>query len=144
VTAVAIALAAALASTVWLVAWLTYRVVATSERDGDSRVAQVATEAVAERTAFELDVTLKALAAANKRADALEEIISDELNAMSPNADLTRIDVRSRLVRLASKWREAAAARNSLPAQPDPAVPEDGTASGSGPTVVSPDGLPDV
>jgi hypothetical protein len=124
VTAVAVVvLATTLLSAVGVIAWLAFRVVKAAEQEADARVGQVATEAESERTAYELDVTQKALTAANKRADALEEIIADEINDENPNPDLARTDVRTRLLRIAGKWREAAATRSPLPAESEPAVP---------------------
>lgn len=125
-----------------LIAWLVHGRMADKDQAADARVGQVATEAESERTAYELDVTQKALAAANKRCDALEEIIADEING-NPNADLGRTDVRGRLLRIAGRWREAASARSPLPATAGEGVPPSGATEGASaaalPGAVAPD-----
>ncbi len=142
-TIVAIVLAAAVASALALIAWLVYRVVAASEQSADARVAQVATEAATERAGYELEVTQKALIAAGKRADALEEVIVDEINSTA-NPDLASTDVRSRLLQIAGKWREAAAARDPLPPEFDGPMPEAPANPGPDPADVRPVDAPDL
>lgn len=131
----AIILAVTLASSLGVVAWLVYGVIRDAHKEGDSRVAQVATEAEQERTAYELAVTQKALQAANIRADALEEELSNAIQQSNLGAGLAPSDVPGRVLRLVGKWREAAATRGPLPAEPDPAVPVEGAAGPSGPVV---------
>lgn len=126
-TAVAVTLAIAVASALALIAWLVYRAVGASDSEADARVAQVATEAELERARYETEVTSKALAAANARANALERVIADDLNT-APNPDLARDDVRGRVLRLAQAWRTD----DPLPASGDAAVPDDPAPGPSG------------
>ncbi len=133
-TAVAFALAVTLAAALGIIVWLVHGRVQDAANDGDIRVAQVSTEAEAERLAFQLDVTEKALVAANKRAEALEGIIADELND-PPNADLPAADWRGRLLRLAQSWRGAADARSPLRADTGEGVSQPTSAEEAGPVV---------
>jgi hypothetical protein len=117
-------------------AWLTYGRIKDAESKADSRVAQVATEAHQERTAYELEVTQKALTAANMRAATLEEELKHALEQPSLADGLDAHDVAGRVLRLVGKWGEAAAARSPLPAEPDSeAVPDEPAAEASGPVV---------
>ncbi len=148
VTAAVITLAIALALAVGEIVVLAL----TSRSDTKSLSAAFANERVdhantrteLERKKFELEVTQKALAAANQRATALEEVLQDEINS-SPNPDLARTDVRSRVLRLARKWSEAATTRSPLPADAGKAVPDESTAHTADTAVVhaehDPDGL---
>lgn len=122
-----IVLAIALAGMAGVVVALVYGRVAAADQIASARVAQVMTEAESERTHFELETTKGVLASVEARASALEEIIADEINSM-PNADLGRTDVRNRLLRTAQAWRSADA--NRLPAQPNPALPDNGAPTG--------------
>jgi hypothetical protein len=141
VTLVAVILATTLASALGCIVWLVYGRLRDAERHADARVAQVQVEADLERRAYELDVTQKALVAANRRAEALEDIIADEINAGS---GLSPGDVRGRLLRLARGWRDAATARSPLPPAADEPVPEAEPADGAGPAFVPAVGAPDV
>jgi hypothetical protein len=79
-----------------------------------------------ERTKYELDVVTKALAAANIRARALEEELTHALEQSRLGTGLSPADVDSRLLRLADRWREAAATRDPISArsvEPVPAEP---------------------
>lgn len=111
------------------------------DHEADARIAQVATEAELEREKYEHDQTKRALSAADARADALEEVLSDAINA-TPNADLDRADVQSRVLRIAQRWAAADAA-SRLPAAAVEAVPADAAAEASVPDMRNPDG-PDV
>lgn len=127
-----------------LLAWLTYGRIEDTKALATERVSHEKTVGQLERRSFELEVTQKALVAANKRAEALEEVLQDEVDS-APNPDLARADVRGRVLRIARKWAEAAATRSPLPAKPDEAVPDEGStaaADAAGVRVVDdPDGL---
>jgi hypothetical protein len=97
--------------------------IAASTKAGDERALRMDANAKQERTAFELEQTKQALAAESKRADALEEVLRDEVNE-SPNPDLARTDVRGRLLRVARSWGEANRPGGSVPADPAKAVPD--------------------
>lgn len=122
-----------------LIGWLVRGRINDAESKADSRVAQVATEAHQERTAYELEVTQKALTAANMRAATLEEELKHALEQPSLADGLDAHDVAGRVLRLVGKWGEAAAARSPLPALEDPNLPDEPAAEASGP-VVHPDG----
>lgn len=112
--------------------WLLRGRVSDKDKAAADRIKLTVTEAESERTAFELDVTKKALAATERRAVALEELLAEEMNA-NPNADLAGHDVRSRLLRNAQAWRAA----DSLRAESADIVhSESGTPTGAGAAVV--------
>jgi hypothetical protein len=110
------ALVAIVGTLLAFVGWLVHRALSAADQEGDSRVAVTQLEADVERMAFELEGTRQTLAAERKRADVLEQIIADEVNAPT-GAVLAASDVRSRLLQQAKRWREAAA-----PAAPAPEV----------------------
>jgi hypothetical protein len=86
--------------------WLTAGRIGDREKLADARIAQVETEGHVDRLTFELEVTRKALAAANARATALEGVIADDINA--PVADgLGPADVRGRLLQITKAWADA-------------------------------------
>ena len=127
-----------------LLAWLTYGRIDDTKALATERVSHEKTVGQLERRSFELEVTQKALVAANKRAEALEEVLQDEVDS-SPNPDLSRTDIRNRVLRIARKWAEAAATRSPLPANPDEAVSDKGATAAASPAGVrvvdDPDGL---
>ena len=131
--ALAVILGSSLMTALGLIAWLVVRIVRAAGKEADARVGQVATEAESERTAYELDVTKRALEAANIRARTLEEELTDALDQPSLADGLDAADVAGRVRRLAERWREAAAARNPLPASPEPAVSEQPAATRANP-----------
>jgi hypothetical protein len=126
-TAVAVALAGIVAVQLGLLVWLVVRALTSSDQQGDTRVAVTQLEADVERMAFDLEATRGTLSAERKRADALEEIIADEVNA-PPGLPLDARGVRDRLLRTAQRWREAAAATG---ASAEGAVPADGASTGT-------------
>jgi hypothetical protein len=144
VVTLALAIAGALAAIVSLALGRVSDTKSLSKQFTDERVEHANTRTKLERRDYELDVTQKALVAANKRAAALEEVLNDEVNR-SPNPDLARDDVRSRILRIARQWSEAADARNPLPAATSGAVPEGTAADAAEPAGVhaehDPDGL---
>lgn len=85
-----------------------------------------------ERTKYELEVTRKALAAANIRAQTLGEELSSALEQSHLGDGLVAGDVPGRLSRIAERWAEAAAARDPLPASEVRAVPAGNDAPASG------------
>jgi hypothetical protein len=135
VTVAVVVLALVLASSLGLNGWLTYRTISGAEQRADARVAQVETEAIGERTAYELEVTQKALAAANLRAATLEEELAHAFEQSDLGAGLAASDARGRVLRLVGKWGEAARTRSPLPAEPDDAVPDEPAADASGPVL---------
>lgn len=131
----AVILALALTASLGLNGWLVYGRVDDAHHEGDARVAQVATEAEQERTAFELDVTKKALTAANMRASALEEELKHALEQPRLGAGLAASDASGRVLRIVGKWGEAAAARSPLASGPDEALSVESATDASGPVV---------
>ena len=119
--------------------WLTYRTVRGADEKADARVAQVVTEGHEERKAFELEVTQKALAAANLRAATLEEELAHAFEQSKLGAGLAPADVGGRVLRLVGKWGEAARTRSPLPAEPDEGVPDEPAAGETGPVVSTDD-----
>ena len=135
--AVAIVLATTLAGALGLLAWLVRGRVVAADQLADARVGQVATEAELERSGFELDIVKKALAASQKRADALERVIADEINDSESGLPLDRNGVRQRIVQIARQWAEADRAR-ALPARSEPGellAPAVSSAGSPGPVV---------
>jgi hypothetical protein len=129
VTVLAVALAGIVAVQLGVMAWLFHRALSDSDQQADTRVAVTQLEADVERLMFEIEGTRNTLAAERKRADVLEEIIADEINAPS-DPPLSPSDVRSRLLRQARQWREASAkavarASAGMPEEP----PADGAAT---------------
>lgn len=104
--ALAVGLAVTLAGCVALIAWLTYRVVSAADAFAKVRVAQAETEAHLEQSQFEASALRTALANAERRADALEGVLADEVNN-APDPNLARGDVRGRLLRIAQQWGRA-------------------------------------
>lgn len=125
---------AVIAGMLGLCAWCVYGRVQASERERASDARAITAEANLERAQFELDVTGKALKAANARADVLEQVLSEEVNA-SPHPDLAHNDVRQRMLRITSAW--TGADKDRLPTPANPTVPEAPAADPPGP-VVSP------
>lgn len=121
--ALAVALVGVVVVQLGLLAWLFHRALGDSDQQADTRVAVTQLEADVERLMFELDQTRNTLSAERKRADALEEIITDEINGAS-GSPLQPGDVRSRLLRAAQQWREANAVGSAtvggLPAEATP------------------------
>ncbi len=76
-----------------------------------------------ERTKYELDVTGKALAAANIRARALEEELTHALERSRLGSGLSPADVDGRLLRLVDRWAQDAATRDSVSARRSDPVP---------------------
>lgn len=131
-TVAVVILAVTVASSLGVIVWLVHGRVSSVEDEAQAHVERAEVETHLERTMFELDVTKKAVDAANKRAAALQEVLADEL-ARAPNPDLARADVAGRVQRLFEKWAGADAARDgALPAEPAKAVPLDGAAEPAG------------
>lgn len=139
VIALAVALAGAMAAIVSLAFGRVKDAKTSAKAYTDERVDHANTRTELERRKFELEVTQKALVAANTRAAALEEVIADDVES-APNPDLKRADVRSRVLRIARRWAEAAAARSPLPAVGAEAVPVPAPADATDATGVLPDG----
>lgn len=89
--------------------WLFKRAANAGDAAADARVSQVQTQAHLERAQFEADALRTALANSERRADALEGVIADEV-ARDPNPDLARNDVRGRLLRFSQATRPSAGA----------------------------------
>lgn len=131
----AIAFGAGNLGLVGVIVWLVYGRVGAADVAADARVAQVDTEGHLERAQFELEHVKQALAATEKRADALESIIADEINA-HPNPDLARDDVSGRVQRIAAAWGTADRERRAdsdgtgtLPQEATTAAPRPSTVS---------------
>jgi hypothetical protein len=128
VTVAVVILAITVASSLGVIVWLVHGRVSSVEDEAQAHVERAEVETHLERTMFELDVTKKALDAANKRAAALQEVLSHELER-APNPDLARADVAGRVQRIFERWQAADAARDgALPAEPGKPVPVDGPA----------------
>lgn len=85
------------------VIWSVHGWVAAERHAASVREAQAHAEAEHTRITYELEVTTKALAAANARAKALEEVLADDVNApVAP--DLSSRDWRGRLLRITQAW----------------------------------------
>ncbi len=87
-----------------LAAWLVYGRVADVRALGDERQDHVATHARLERRDFEVMTLKLQLATETRRADVFEEALANAEKG-SPNADLSKGDVRSRILRAASRAR---------------------------------------
>lgn len=121
-TVVAVILGTTIAGALGVIVWLVHGSIAAAGAAADARVAQTATEAELERAHFELETTKQSLAATEKRAAALQEVLSDELEK-APNPDLARADVAGRVRRIFDRWQAADANRSAVPAEPAAAVP---------------------
>lgn len=88
--------------------WLTAGRISDREKLADARIAQVETEAHAERAAFELEVATKALAAEKKRTAALQEVL-DDVSKAPIGIGLTERDWQTRLLRITQSWGDSEA-----------------------------------
>lgn len=129
-----------LAGSLALNGWLTFRTVRGVEGAAKSEIGATHFESALELAHFELEQTKRALVAVEARADALEEIIAEELNA-HPNADLDRADWRTRVMRVAQQWGRSDRAGREVPADTAQAVPPQGTAEPPEADLRSADGL---
>jgi len=122
VIALAVALVAVIAGQIGAVVWLVYGRIADTRAMASERVAHTATNGLLERAKFELEAIMKANTEQQRVIDGLEEVLAGYINA-TPNADLARNDVLSRLVRAANRKTDrdgsvSASAEGSVPAKP--------------------------
>lgn len=140
VIVLAIALAAAVGALVAMSLKYVGQVSDANDHATDARIGQHSTELELERRDFEIETIQRALVSVTKRAEALEQIIAEELNAS--NSDLDPADWRTRELRLAAAW--AAADSNRVRAAADRSVPEAPATNTPGADLSSPTGVDGV
>lgn len=97
------------------------------EHAANVQIAQAHVEGELTRATFEIETLREQLALSERRADAFEEVLADDVNS-KPNADLGRSDLRSRLLRFAQTTKPARGSSDSASAS---AVPDESTATAS-------------
>ncbi len=123
-------LAATLAGSLGLTAWLVVTRVRAADQSADARVAQVATEGELERSQFELEQTKQALAQSEKREEILDAAIAEALNANAAGgAALRPDDVLGRQRLLLAEWSRTSKAGREVPAVGERPVPADAPAA---------------
>ena len=138
-TALAVALVAVIAGQLGAVVWLIYGRIADMRAMATERVAHTATNGLLERAHYVLEQTQNALADEKRITAGLEDVLAQYINA-TPNADLARGDVLSRLVRSAKRQAEAGRVDPAGPATVEALPrPDEAAAASTLPALMRPD-----